>query len=88
MNSTININSINYRPCYVNGEKALFHKWEDFAKPIPPSMLLGGDPGGQVWHTLGIVEMEDGCIKEVPPRTIRFADNLIKEYAFDNEIKK
>lgn len=71
-----------YRPCYVNDKKALFHKWEEYAKPLPPSMSIIGDKGGQLWHTVGLVAFEDGTIEEVRPCDIRFADNLISQYAF------
>lgn len=78
----ITIKTSEYRPCYVDGKKALFHKWEENARPIPPSMLISEDKGGQVWYTMGIVEFEDGRVEEVPPTKIRFADCLIKQYAF------
>lgn len=82
MSNEITIKTIDYRPCYVNGDKGLFHKWAEKAKPIPPSMLISEDKGGQVWHTVGIVELEDGRIIEVYPEKIRFADNLINQYSF------
>lgn len=28
------VNKVNYRACYANGKKALFHKWEDKETPI------------------------------------------------------
>lgn len=45
------------RPCIVqNKYKALFHRWEDRADVIDPSMSIGGAPGGQITRTLAIVE--------------------------------
>ncbi len=84
MNNEIIVKTIDYRPCYVNGEKALFHKWCEYAKPLPPSMSIIGDKGGQLWYTVGIIETESGEIKEVQPTSIKFADNLIKQYFFKN----
>lgn len=79
----ITISTSEYRPCYVNGKKALFHKWEEFAKPIAPSALIGGDPGGQIKYTLGLIEYEDGQIAKVEPTCIKFCDYKLNEYAFD-----
>ena len=82
MTSEVTISSIAYRPCEVNGKNALFHKWADYAQPIAPSAAIGGHPGGQIAYTCGIVEYEDGRIKEVLPGKIRFLDNKHAEYQF------
>lgn len=60
------------RPCFVDGKRALFHRWEDKAEVVGESPLRGGHPGGQIWATLGIVEFEDGTVQEVYPVRIRF----------------
>ena len=73
----------NYRTCYVDDKKALFHRWCDIAKPIPPSMLIGGDPGGQIWNVLGLIEFEDGHIELIEPYKIMFCDNFMKEFLFN-----
>ena len=62
------------RPCYVKGEKALFHRWADRADTFPASRLTGGPPGGQYWEVFGIVETENGRISKVPSGAIRFID--------------
>ena len=62
------------RPCTVDGVKALFHRWEDFAAVLEPSPMVGGHPGGQVCETYGIVEMEDGQVREVKPSKVVFSD--------------
>lgn len=31
-----------YRPCIVKGKKALFHRWAEVRKIIPPSPMIGG----------------------------------------------
>lgn len=71
------------RPCIVtqNGEekKALFHMWEFFAKPV----AIGSCPEGQMSMIFGLVEYEDGTMGEVNPSQIRFVDNRIKGYAFE-----
>lgn len=84
----ITIKTSEYRPCYVNGKKALFHKWVEYAKPLAPSMSIIGDKGGQLWYTIGLIEFEDGRIEEVQPSNIRFADGLINQYTFKEEIMK
>ena len=69
------------RPCIVtqNGEekKALF------AKPVAADVYAGGCPEGQISIVFGIVEYEDGSVDEVRPAQIRFVDNKIKGYAFE-----
>lgn len=57
-----------YRPCFVCGEKALFHQWVDRPK------------GSE--HIIGLVEIEGGVMWEVHSREIQFCDNLISKYAF------
>lgn len=62
------------RPCMVDGEKALFHRWEDYATVIEPSPMVGGHPGGQLRETFAIVEMESGQVMEVKPTKVKFED--------------
>ena len=62
------------RPCKVDGEKALFHRWEDYATVIEPSPMVGGHPGGQLRETFAIVEMESGQVMEVKPTKVKFED--------------
>lgn len=61
------------RLCKVNEEIGYFHCWEQFAKPIEPSNMVGGAPGGQISLVLGVVEFKDG-IKRVNPEQIHFCD--------------
>lgn len=71
------------RPCFVKGEKALFHCWQQRAFVVPPSIAIGGHDGGQVSIPFGIVEYEDGSVKEVYPYDIVFADrdvNIAEKY--------
>ena len=62
------------RPCIVDGERALFHRWEDYATVIEPSPMVGGHPGGQLRETFAIVEMESGQVMEVKPTKVKFED--------------
>ena len=77
------------RPCIVkqNGEekKALFHMWNNFAKPVAADVYAGGCPEGQISIVFGIVEYEDGSVDEGRPAQIRFVDNKIKGYAFEED---
>ena len=61
------------RPCFVDGKRALFHRWEDKAELVGESLLRGGHRGGQRRAVVGIVEFEDGTVKEVYPSDIQFA---------------
>ena len=64
------------RPCMVQGRKATFHRWADRAWVVGPSLLVGGDNGGQMWEVVAIVELDDGRVVEMPPKEITFYDNL------------
>lgn len=70
LDSVIRIES-ELRPCIVYEKKCLFHKW------INVKNLLGND------CTLGLVENENGQLETAPYSKIRFIDNKIYEYAFD-----
>ncbi len=71
LDSIIKIES-EVRPCYVNGKKALFHKWVHNKNTI----------NIQQEYEMAIVEYEDGHIDEVAPKEITFIDGKINEYAF------
>lgn len=87
--ATITLQTAEYRACYVNGEKALFHRWTENRQIIEPSAHKGGHSGGVISFTRAIVEFESGNIAEVLPRDICFADNIFDEYAFiPNEARK
>ena len=76
--------SYKVRPCLVSGKKALFHKWADKAEVLGESLLRGGHPAGQLWLVVGIVEYEDGCVREAMPNQIQFIDNPMEGYAWPN----
>lgn len=65
------------RPCYVQVrlskiEKALFHCWS----PNGTHLTEG---------TVGIVELEDGCVIEAKPVSIKFIDNIFQDYCWDEK---
>lgn len=74
-----------YRPCYVNGRKAIFHRWANNARPQLPR---GAEPGEnaryyQFRSTQAIVEFEDGTVDRVWPQDIQFADGgKFQDYAW------
>lgn len=69
------VTTADYRPCIIDGEKAMFHRWEDKSWIVPPSPMVGGHPGGVVRGTYAIVEMEDGTVREVEPLKVQFKTN-------------
>lgn len=75
-----------YRPCYVNGRRALFHRWTNSARPKLPN---GQEPSENTRYfqfrtTHGLVEYEDGTVGLVWPSTITFADHgRFKDYAWE-----
>lgn len=74
------------RPCYVNGRKALFHRWVNTARPqLPKGQELSENARFyQFRATTGLVEYEDGTIDQVWPRDIKFADHgRFRDYAWD-----
>ena len=68
-NNEIVIRTTEYRPCYVAGRKALFHRWEDY--------------GDQFKKTLAIVEFEDGTVDAVNPKLLKFVPGIMENYTFD-----
>ena len=68
------INPIETRPCYVNANKAMFHRWTERREAICESPMIGGHPAGILAATFAIIELEDGTVKEVIPSAIKFDD--------------
>ena len=64
------------RPCWVDGRRALFHRWTDSARPVKPYGMEDDDTADrfQVWNVHGLVEYEDGTMARVWPNMIQFAD--------------
>lgn len=74
---------VELRPCIVDDRKALFHKWIDKSTIVEPSPMMGGHNGGVLKFTVGIIELEDGTVEERYPYKIKFLDNKIKDYCFN-----
>lgn len=76
MGKEITIRTAEYRPCLVNGRRALFHRWADSARPVTPRGLdeTETDKRYQVWSVAAIVEFEDGTVTRAWPHDIKFAD--------------
>lgn len=77
-----------YRPCYVNGRRALFHRWINTANPVLPKGVGPNDEKARFFQhrsTTGLVEYSDGTLARVWPQEIRFADSAgrFKEIAWD-----
>lgn len=69
---------IEYRPCFVNGKKAIFHRWVNTANPaLPRGVSAESDKARFFQHrsTHGLVEFPDGAVVRVWPQEIRFADS-------------
>ena len=78
------------RPCYVyikknEKEKVLFHCWSFESSIVEPSLMIGGHPGGTVACTMAIVELENGRVIVTSPSSIRFLDNKINDYCWDEK---
>ena len=65
-----------YRPCWVQGKRALFHRWTDTRRPVVPRGIdeTETDRRYQVWTVHAIVEFEDGSVARVYPSEVEFAD--------------
>ena len=89
LNGTITFQSSEYRPCFVDGKRALFHRWADRAEPIPSELTIGGAPAGQLQFPVAIVEFEDGEVKTVRPWEVRFSGNRMfgEKIWFDKELQ-
>ena len=110
LDGTITMTTAEYRPCYVDGIKALFHRWaeketplfkiqnevgitqNEFEKKLKYLMNIGVTPTKCDVHmrkqTVAIVEYDSGSVAEVEPHRIVFADDKIKEYAFNEDVKE
>ena len=65
-----------YRPCEVNGKKAMFHEWVQTATLILADNLRAGTPAGQLVNVFGIIEYEDGSVRLEYPNNVVFTDLL------------
>ena len=79
-NERIIMTTIEGRPCWVDGRRAIFHRWSDSARPVKDTSTLLTDENAQFqkWSVHAIVEYEDGTVEREWPNKIRFADS--REY--------
>lgn len=68
-------------------KRAFFHLFTTNERPLEPSPLRGGHPGGQYSEPLAIVEYEDGTVDSVSPLRVRFLDTkgLMEQYAWGED---
>lgn len=65
------------RPCWVNGRRAIFHRWVDSARPAK-ARGEENDPEAhyfQLHSVHALVEYEDGTMARVWPAVLQFADS-------------
>lgn len=65
------------RPCLVDGEKALFHKWGTKIEYISNGLH---QPYGTHEATVGIIEYDNGNVATVHPSKIKFIDCKHSQY--------
>ena len=66
-----------YRPCYANGRKALFHRWVNTANhTLPKGAETNSEKARFFQHrsTTALVEYADGTVDRVWPQDVRFVD--------------
>lgn len=77
-----------YRPCWVDGKKALFHRWANDARPTLPGGQKPSENARfyQFRSSKAIVEFEDGTVARVWPNEVKFADNdFFKQFEWESE---
>ena len=70
------------RPCWVNGRRAIWHRWTDSARPVKPWGQEDDEDAKrfQTWNVHGLVEYEDGTVARVWPHTVQFVPDPLLEY--------
>lgn len=65
------------RPCWVNGRRAMFHRWTDSARPVKPRGMEEDELADhyQLHSVHALVEYEDGTMARVWPHTVQFVPN-------------
>lgn len=65
------------RPCWVDGRRAIFHRWTDSARPVKPRGMEDDETAEhfQLHSIHALVEYEDGTVERVWPNTVHFADS-------------
>jgi hypothetical protein len=84
----ITITTCEGRPCWVDGRRAIFHRWTDSARPAKlrrPDDEESEELRLQIHNVHGLVEYEDGRVEREWPNKIHFADSAGKFAQFDWE---
>lgn len=82
--SDIKFTTIEGRPCWVDGRRAIFHRWSDSARPVKGTAEDPAWEGSyQKWSVHAIVEYEDGTVERHWPNQIHLADSAQQFAAFD-----
>lgn len=75
------------RPCWVEGRRAIFHRWTDSARPVKPRGMEEDESAEryQLHSVHALVEYEDGTMSRVWPTAVQFADSeqLFADYDWD-----
>lgn len=76
----VTITTSERRPCWVNGRRAIFHRWIDSARPAKARGKEDDEraPHFQLYSVHGLVEYEDGTMRRVWATEIQFADSAEK----------
>ena len=64
------------RLCRARGSTAIFHRFSEMSQVIPPAIMIGGHPGGEIRYPIAVVEFEDGQVTEVMANDVLFTDTL------------
>ena len=75
------------RPCWVDGRRAIFHRWTDSARPVKPRGMEEDEAADryQLHSVHALVEYEDGTVERVWPNAVRFADSEVYFLDYDWE---
>ena len=76
-NTDINVKFSEYRPCIVDGRRALFHRWADNARPVVPRGMPEDETTEryQLYTVQALVEFEDGTVCRRWPYEVQFLDS-------------
>ena len=71
------INQNKPRPCWVDGRRAIFHRWTDSARPAKARGMEDDENAQrfQLHSVHALVEYEDGTMGRVWPTAVQFADS-------------
>ena len=68
-----------------DGSLGYFHCWEHYSRPMDPSPLIGGGPGGTFCNCFALIEKEDGVVSRCDLCDFRFVD---EEHGMLGELSK